>query len=207
VTDKHGDCIAIGSPYARRSPNGFWTRERIAEAIRLWSERYGEPPSACDWNSALAYKNKDARYLGHAWPRLATVQTKFGSWNDALAAAGFEPRGIGVHGPWKWAKKKRPSERKYPARRHRDGFVYCALAVEAQIVKIGFTKGDPARRVACIQVGCPHRLELIKVRHGGSTEEKRLHDLLRPHCTSGEWFSFNEPVMTAIFSKQEPPLG
>lgn len=207
VNKKHGDCIVIGGPRVPRVPNGFWTQDRIIEAIKLWQERHGGIPAATDWNSAFANRYDDRRYLDHTWPRLGTVQAKFGSWNKALTAAGIQPRKMGDHGPWKWAKKKDPSEFKAPVRRHRDGIVYCALAIEAQIVKIGFTKGSAERRVAALQTSCPHQLELIKIRFGGSTEEKRLHDLLKAHRTSGEWFAFNEQVMTAIFSPQEMPLA
>lgn len=195
----YGDCIAVGSPREGRSPNGFWTRERIVEAVILWNDRYGAPPTAFDWNAAWARKHNDSRALDFLWPWIGTVQNKFGSWNAAIAAAGFSTREPGKRGPQRWVERKQPIG--YQRRVHRDGVVYCASAVGAQLVKIGFTAGDPERRIASLQTSCPHEIELIKVRKGGSTEEKRLHDLLKDHRRSGEWFDFNEAVMAAIFSE------
>src|SRR5262245_31529878 len=57
-----------------------WTREDIICAIQMWAEENGKPPWSNDWKKT-----------GGDWPNNSTVATRFGSWNKAIKAAGFEP--------------------------------------------------------------------------------------------------------------------
>jgi hypothetical protein len=76
-----------------------WTRETIIAAILAWAAEYGEPPATHDWNAystrhdlhdeARARRFEDA---GGRWPTHTTVFGEFGSWQAAIAAAGYEPR-------------------------------------------------------------------------------------------------------------------
>lgn len=59
----------------------WWTRERVIAAIQEWAREHGEPPRSLEWRRATP-----------AFPHDATVKRLFGSWNAAIAAAGFEPR-------------------------------------------------------------------------------------------------------------------
>lgn len=72
----------------------------ILESFVEWHERFGAPPSSYDWNPhAIRYKGwvgsqwRLRRYesTGRVWPPVPTVQEHFGTWNNALRAAGFEP--------------------------------------------------------------------------------------------------------------------
>lgn len=80
----------------------YWTRDRIIQAIRDWSDQYGAPPGAYDWDTGRLKQINPARwkrfYAGR-WPHQHTVLEMFGSWNAAIAAAGFTPRKIGGRGP------------------------------------------------------------------------------------------------------------
>jgi hypothetical protein len=58
-----------------------WTREEIVLAIQAWAKETGVPPTCRQWSKA-----------GNDTPTAAQVQGLFGSWNEAIAAAGFEPR-------------------------------------------------------------------------------------------------------------------
>lgn len=81
-----------------------WTRSTVIAAIQEWALLYGEPPVAWHWNPTMA------RYRGHEsyavrfeaahgrWPWAETVRSVFGSWNAAIAAAGFEPKPSGCRG-------------------------------------------------------------------------------------------------------------
>lgn len=73
-----------------------WTKERIVQAMRDWAEEYGAQPTAMDWNGAMArrfgHEAQARRYEDGDWPSAHTVQRVFGSWNAAIAAAGFAPR-------------------------------------------------------------------------------------------------------------------
>jgi hypothetical protein len=78
---------------------GSWDRERIIGAICAWAEETGAPPFSYEWSPG------SARSLGligpeltkwerehPRWPGNSTVYRYFGSWPEALEAAGFEPR-------------------------------------------------------------------------------------------------------------------
>lgn len=76
-----------------------WTREAILAAIREWAAEYGEPPRQADWNPVQArnylHDERRARRFeeaGGRWPWFTKVVREFGSWNAAIAAAGFNPR-------------------------------------------------------------------------------------------------------------------
>lgn len=76
-----------------------WTPEVIVERIREWAaEHGGEPPGIVDWNPHLSrLKLGDERRalrfeIDDRWPWFSSVIARFGSWNEAIRAAGFEPR-------------------------------------------------------------------------------------------------------------------
>ena len=61
------------------------TQTAIIQSIREWTEEQGEPPKVAHW-----------RVVGDSgWPSYLTVIRAFGSWDKAIEAAGFEPRGRG----------------------------------------------------------------------------------------------------------------
>jgi hypothetical protein len=113
-----GACIDCGAPTngadgpGKASPRcnpcatkhrTFWTRERVVTAIQEWAERYGAPPTSVDWNPWMLYSDDGgltmARYRVNAPPHTTVVMRVFGSWNNAIKAAGFEPRRVGSRGP------------------------------------------------------------------------------------------------------------
>lgn len=77
------------------------SREWVIASIRDWVQLFGAPPSAQDWNQAMARRNGRTdlvdRYeqTGREWPSTTLAQDNFGSWNAALAAAGVETLGSG----------------------------------------------------------------------------------------------------------------
>ena len=68
--------------------SAFWSRDRIIEAIQEWADRFGTPPTAPKWNVA-ASGHDSARWKAGTWPHLSYVQRIFGSWANAIEAAGF----------------------------------------------------------------------------------------------------------------------
>ena len=78
---------------------GFlWTREAIIYAIDLWHRQHLETPSVEDWATA-----------GENHPTYVTVMRRFGSWNNAIRAAGFRPRPPGVaRGQTRADRRSRP---------------------------------------------------------------------------------------------------
>lgn len=59
----------------------YWTRDRIADAVRAWVARYGRQPKYNQWRTATP-----------STPSSTTVQDRFGSWSAGMRYAGFEPR-------------------------------------------------------------------------------------------------------------------
>lgn len=85
-------------------PNGYWTRSRIVDAIREFNRIYGRTPGALDWNVSMARKNKrpdlvERFYEDGCWPHVTTLLYVFGSLNEAIRSARFEPRRPGERGP------------------------------------------------------------------------------------------------------------
>lgn len=81
--------VAGSTPASRSSNNRgrwstkAWQPDEIIDAIRRWADDHdGEPPTAIDWRRKL-----------DSYPVTSTVQRVFGSWADAIAAAGFERPG------------------------------------------------------------------------------------------------------------------
>jgi hypothetical protein len=60
---------------------GFhWTSELIVYAIELWHRQHLRTPTTDEWDRA-----------GPNHPSRVSVIRRFGSWNAAMAAAGFRP--------------------------------------------------------------------------------------------------------------------
>lgn len=87
-----------------------WSKERIIEAIRWWTEEHGDPPSVTDWNpyelSSKFGGMPRARYARKLFqegkvPWFTSVIRQFGSWNNAIVAAGYTPRKPHFPGPGK----------------------------------------------------------------------------------------------------------
>jgi hypothetical protein len=55
-------------------------------------------------------------------------------------------------------------------------------------VKIGFTTGSVASRVAALQVACPERLTVYGTKRGTVADELSLHRRFASLRTFGEWF-------------------
>jgi hypothetical protein len=86
-----------------RTRRDRYTHDEIIAAILRWADAHeGEPPRQADWNPALlrtharrmavkavAHLRRIAEYDAGDWPSEQTVRKYFGSWNAALAAAGF----------------------------------------------------------------------------------------------------------------------
>lgn len=68
--------------YGRR-----WTPEYIIDAMQIWEQRHGQPPSQSDWCG----RNKGL------WPSPATVRRAFGTWAAGIEAAGFKGLQQGEH--------------------------------------------------------------------------------------------------------------
>lgn len=75
-------------------------RERIIAAIRAFARRKGRPPTAREWQKPVQGRGGRSRIGPRSARRPPTriVQRVFGTWNAAIEAAGFTPRGLGQAG-------------------------------------------------------------------------------------------------------------
>jgi hypothetical protein len=70
-----------------------WSERRIVNALRNWADEHGHAPLAIDSKRERAHLDGSHKLTRTftALPSQQTVSRKFGSWNEALAAAGLEP--------------------------------------------------------------------------------------------------------------------
>lgn len=71
---------------ARRLPRRRWSRDEMVEAIQRFAVEHGRVPTANAWHGQRRHPD---------YPSESAVERGFGSWNAAIEAAGFEPRGQG----------------------------------------------------------------------------------------------------------------
>lgn len=82
-----------------------WETEAVLDKLREWTEQYGEPPTANDWNPsdcmraanrsasrARAWTARAERFYSGEWPWTGSVAKLFAGWNSALEAAGLPVR-------------------------------------------------------------------------------------------------------------------
>ena len=70
----------LARPHATRKIT--WTRPGVVRALRAFAFFRGRAPASGDWKQRL----------GGDWPPLHTVERLFGSLDEAILAAGMEPR-------------------------------------------------------------------------------------------------------------------
>lgn len=63
-----------------------------------------------------------------------------------------------------------------------------------RLVKIGFTRNDPARRVRALQCGSPVTLELHSYVRADESFEQLLHNTFSPLRCHGEWFFLEDKL-------------
>ena len=73
--------------------------------------------------------------------------------------------------------------------------VYFARAGDDGPVKIG-KASDVMKRMAALQSGCPLNIEIIRIVDGGFSEELWFHKRFSSLRTHGEWFEFDERMLT-----------
>lgn len=83
------------------SPRGSPGPAHSSPALVEWTRRYGDVPTMADWDPQrarrLGQEWRIARYHEGDWPSARTVTNHFGSFSNALAAAGLSPRDRGRH--------------------------------------------------------------------------------------------------------------
>lgn len=76
--------------------------------------------------------------------------------------------------------------------------IYFIQEVPDGAVKIGYTGGSPASRLAQLQTGNSRRLKLLGAAPGGQREERELHERFAGLRLEGEWFAPEPALMGFI---------
>ena len=81
----------------RRRGRHVHTEAELIAALRAWAVEHGEPPRAIDWDPARARRLpghawRADRFEAGVWPTARMLTKRFGTFNAAVAAAGFKPR-------------------------------------------------------------------------------------------------------------------
>ena len=74
------------------------------------------------------------------------------------------------------------------------GWVYFIVCNETARCKIGFTKGDPQKRLRSLQTGSPGELVMLVKQPGTPTTEAKLHERFAPSRVRGEWFDLTDEL-------------
>jgi hypothetical protein len=82
----------------------------------------------------------------------------------------------------------------FPAPEDATGVVYFIACKETERCKIGFTKGDPLKRLRNLQTGAAGELRLLAAQPGNPAIEKALHERFAAHSVHGEWFEMSEEL-------------
>lgn len=87
---------AAAATARRRTAHRRSTPDDVLAALRAWTEQHGSPPTSLDWDPSRARRRGDlARLRRHAagsWPTTRMVCGHFGTFNEALRAAGLPTR-------------------------------------------------------------------------------------------------------------------
>jgi hypothetical protein len=86
------------------------------------------------------------------------------------------------------------------------GVIYFAEQIGGSLVKIGWTKGCPKRRVQSLQTGSPVELRLLGTIPAESIEdEKRLHTQFAELRVKGEWFKRSKEILALLPKPSRAP--
>lgn len=81
-----------------RQTGWYWTPNRVVAAMQVFEEIYGRRPTYTDFNPTRDQTEAYERNRSDGcWPSGATVNRHWGSWNNAIKAAGYEPAVPGTY--------------------------------------------------------------------------------------------------------------
>ena len=84
--------------------------------------------------------------------------------------------------------------------------IYFIQSEKGGPIKIGHTRRLPATRLEELQRTCPVRLQLLGRRPGSTSEEAKLHRILKQYRLHGEWF-LDHPDVWKWIPQQEDQEG
>lgn len=86
----------------------------------------------------------------------------------------------------------------FPGIQWGEGYIYYIISAETGRMKIGYTKGDPKKRLKSLQTGSPTKLDIVAVHPGDLKTEADLHRQFSTDRTHGEWFDVSDDLLVHI---------
>lgn len=83
----------------------------------------------------------------------------------------------------------------FPGHQWADGCIYYILSGENGRIKIGFTKGDPGKRLRALKTGSSTRIGIVAVHPGTQELERQLHERFAADHAHGEWFEMSDATL------------
>ena len=83
------------------------------------------------------------------------------------------------------------------------GSIYLIVAPKMNAVKIGYTAGDPLKRLRQLQTGCPDDLQLADAGEGSPEQEALYHQTFSQWHLRGEWSEWNDQIYSAFIDVRE----
>lgn len=120
-------------------------------------------------------------------------------WTNSFMTGGVGPR-LSVPNPLP-RRAPGPGKPRLPRRAsllRRQSVVYFIRAEQMAMIKIGFSNGEPDRRLVALQTGSPCRLELMGVVRGDEDTERRFHARYLHLHSHGEWFHESPELLRMI---------
>lgn len=79
------------------------------------------------------------------------------------------------------------------------GTIYYIGCPETSRVKIGFTAGDPYKRLRALRTGCPTDIRIFVMHPGTQEAERELHEMFADLRLHGEWFESGDALIEHMF--------
>jgi Homing endonuclease associated repeat len=80
----------------RRSNPKRWSAQELLDAIIVWEQLEGRPPTTTDWRPSTDGKRNRWDREFPRWPPASAARIVFGSWTEMMAVAGYPP----YNPPW-----------------------------------------------------------------------------------------------------------
>lgn len=81
-----------------------------------------------------------------------------------------------------------------------EGTIYYIGSAETGRMKIGYTAGDPVKRLRALQTGSPTKLALFAMHPGTQELEQKLHNQFADARLHGEWFDASDELLIHLAS-------
>lgn len=88
----------------------------------------------------------------------------------------------------------------------KNGYIYAFQGIQTKLIKIGFSKELPYKRLLTAQSYSPDKLKVLGVWKGCRVDETNTHYLFLRYHSHGEWFNESQSLLRYILKNNQPDL-